>query len=135
MMIFYRSLSDGKSPQVFWILLNLRADISNTQIWIILIRPPISNYSSFFFTKPLRIVPSAPLTTGINIIFMFHSVLSLWKGPSSYRTFHFRFLLCGPMGRQSPLFGRFSFFFLFFFFMRSGLLAGNWRSVCISKCQ
>ena len=80
--------------------------------------PRISNSPSPF-TKPLVNVISTPITIGITVTFMFHcccffSFLATYKYLSL-----FRFLLfshCGPPARQSPVFGRSSFFLFFFSF-------------------
>ena len=50
-----------------------------------------------------------------------------------YISSHF-LLLCGLLGQQSPLFGWFSFFFLFFFVNYHWVWSFGW-SVCISKFQ
>ena len=93
-------------------------------------RPPISNCSSPF-SKPLGIVPSAPI--GITVTFMFHSFFTS-PARTKYLSFFFflRFLWClhsCPPGRQSSLVGR---FFLFFNITRSVLAGMKW-SVCIWK--
>ena len=71
-MVFHWSLRDNKSPQVSRTLLSILADLNNVVIWRILARPSISNSFSSF-TKPLGIVPSAPITIGITVTLMFHS--------------------------------------------------------------
>ena len=48
------------------------ADLNNAVLWVIWARPPIFNFSSPL-SKPLGTVPSAPITTGIIVFFMFHS--------------------------------------------------------------
>ena len=69
----------------------------------------ISKFSKHF-TKLLRSLPSAPVTNGITVTFTFYNFLVLRQGLSMYPSFRFLwFSLCGPYGRQSPLFGRFSF--------------------------
>ena len=72
-MIFHRSLSDSKSSQVSRTFLSILADLIMAVIWMITVHPPISNSFSLF-TKPLEIVPSAPITIGI---FMFYQELLL----------------------------------------------------------
>ena len=71
-MIFYRSLSDSKSPQVSRTLLSILAVLSNVVIWIVSTRPPTSK-SSRLFNNPLVTVPKAPITIGKIVTFMFHS--------------------------------------------------------------
>ena len=66
---------------------------------------------SAFFIKPLEIVPSTLITTGITITFMFNSSLSFLGSPKYLSLFCFLwFSLCVPLGRL--LFERFSFFFV-----------------------
>ena len=63
---------------------------------------------------PLLAVLNVPITIGITLIIMFHCFfISIWR--SMYLSFFLRFLsvlaYCQPQ-RQSPIFGRFSFFTL-----------------------
>ena len=53
---------------------SILADLSHVVVWIVSARPPISNSFSPFI-KPLRIVSSAPFTTGItcSIVFSYFS--------------------------------------------------------------
>ena len=69
------SLSDNKSPRVSWTLLSILADLNNAVIWMVSILPLIFNSSSLV-SKPLETVPSAQITIGITVTFMFHNVLS-----------------------------------------------------------
>ena len=46
-MVFHWNLSDSKSPQIFKTLLSILADL-NAEVWMVLIFPLISNYSSPF---------------------------------------------------------------------------------------
>ena len=71
-MVFHRNLSVGKSSQVSRTLPCILADLNNTVVWMVSIRPQISNSSSPFI-KPLGIVASAPITIGIDVTFMFQS--------------------------------------------------------------
>ena len=106
LMIFHGSLSDGKSPQVSRTLLSIQADLNNAGVWIVCNRVLISNYSSPF-TNPSVTVPSAPITMGITVIFMFHR----FSVPGTYLSFLLPSILLGGLsGRQSPLFGKFSVF-------------------------
>ena len=72
--------------------------------------------SSSPFIKPLGIIPSAPIAIDITVTFMFQSFcffLSFLQGLGTYLSFRFLlFLLCGPPVRESPLYCRFSFFFI-----------------------
>ena len=71
-MVFYWSLNKRKSPQVSGTFLSIQADLNNVVVWIISIRPRISNsYSPLF--KTLGIVPNSPITFVMTVTFMFHS--------------------------------------------------------------
>ena len=72
--VFHWSLSDSKSPQVFRTLLNILADLSNAVVWILSTSTLISNSSNPFTITSLVTVSSAPITIGITVIFMFHSL-------------------------------------------------------------
>ena len=72
-MVFQRIMSDRKSPQVSRTLLNILADLNNVVIWMISTRPLISKSLSHII-NPSVTVPRAPITIGINVIFMFHSL-------------------------------------------------------------
>ena len=74
-MVFHKSLSDCKSPQVFRTLLSILADINNVVIWMVSSHLLISKSSSPFI-NPLVTVPRAPVKIGINVSFMFHSFFS-----------------------------------------------------------
>ena len=82
-----RSSSDSKSPQVSRTLLSVLADLKNTVIKIVSAHPPIS-YSSSPFPKAFWIVPSAPITTGITVTFVFHSFYFSYYYSNSFRVFH-----------------------------------------------
>ena len=75
LVVFYWSLSDGKCPQVSRTLLSILVDLSNTVVWMVSIRPPISNSSNLLF-KPSETVLSAPIIIGITVTLIFHSFLS-----------------------------------------------------------
>ena len=78
-MVFHWSLSDSNSPQVSRTLLSILADLNNVVVWMVSTCPLISKSSSPF-TKPLGIIPSALITTGITVNFMFPSFLVLQQG-------------------------------------------------------
>ena len=48
-LVFHWSLSDTKSPQIFSTLLNCLADLNSAVIWIVSVRPLISNFSSLYY--------------------------------------------------------------------------------------
>ena len=72
-MVFYKSLSDSKSPQVSRTLLSILAVLNNVVLWMVSTRPPTSKSSSPF-SNPLVTVPNAPITIGIIFTCMFHSL-------------------------------------------------------------
>ena len=75
-MVFHRSLSDSKSPQVSRTRLRILAVLSNAVVWIVSTRPPTSK-SSRPFNNPLVIVPKTPITIGTIVTFIFHSFFNL----------------------------------------------------------
>ena len=74
-MIFHWSLSHSKSPQVSRTLLSILTDFNNAVVWMVSNHPLISKSPSPC-TNPLVAVPSAAITIGIIITFMFHSFFS-----------------------------------------------------------
>ena len=71
-MVFHWGLSESKSPHVSCPLLSILADLNDTVVWMVSARPLIFNFASPF-SKHSGIFPRAPITTGINVIFIFHS--------------------------------------------------------------
>ena len=107
-MVFHRSLSDSKSPQVSRTLLGILAVLNNVVVWMVSIRPPISKSSSPF-SNPLVTVPNAPITIGIIVTCMFHSFFNSLASRGTYPSFHIlSVLFCGQPGQQSPRFCKFS---------------------------
>ena len=121
-------LSDSKFPRVSRTLLSILVDLSNAVVCMVFTRPVVSK-SSTPCINPLVTVPTAPITIGVTVTFMFHFFSVLKQGVGPYLSFRFlSVLLCGQQERQSQLFCLFSFFsfFLFFFLLtitRSGRLA------------
>ena len=74
-MVSHWSLSDSKSPQVSRTLLGILANLNNAVVCTDSARCLIIKSSSPF-TNPLVTAPSAPVTIGINVTFMFHSFFS-----------------------------------------------------------
>ena len=103
MFFFHWSLSDSKSLQVSNTFLSIQADLNNL-------------VGLHRFSRFSGIVPSATITMGITVTFMFHFFsffLILSQGLDIYLSFHLLLiLLCGMPGRQSPIFIRFSFLFI-----------------------
>ena len=75
LMIFYRRLSDSKSSQVPRTPTSIMVDLNNAVVWMGLSRFSISNSTSPL-TKRLETVPSAPITIGIPVTFLFHNFFS-----------------------------------------------------------
>ena len=93
-MVFHRSLTDSKSPQVSRTCLRILAVLSNAVVWIVSTRPPTSK-SPRPFNNSLIIVPKAPITIGTIVTFMIHSFFnSLARSKYlSFFSFSFRFIL------------------------------------------
>ena len=105
-MVFYRSLSDSKSPHVSRTFLSILVVLNNEVVWMVSILPLISNSSSLFFLL-LGTVPSASTIIGIIITLMFHGFFQVFVYLFTF--FYFRsVVLCN---------GKIIFF--------SGLLAGS----------
>ena len=132
-MVFHKSLSDSKSPQVSRTRPRILAVFSNGVVWIVSTRPPTSK-SSRPFNNPLVIVPKALITIGTIVTFMFHSCFNS-LARSRYLSFFslsFRIILCSDGVAKSTILQIFFFFFLWII-MRSGLLAGIKWCVCMLK--
>ena len=71
-MVFHWSLSDSKSSQISRTLLSILSDLNNALVWTASTRPVISKSSSPC-ANSLVTLPSAPITIGITVTFMFHS--------------------------------------------------------------
>ena len=130
-MVFPKSLSDSKSPQVSRTHLRILAVLSNAVIWIVSTHPPTSK-SSRPFNNLLDIVIKAPITIGTIVTFMFHSFFdSLAR--SRYLSFfsHSFWFIQWSTGTASRQFWKFSFLLLII--IRCGRLAGIWWSVLMLK--
>ena len=130
-MAFHWSLSDSKSPQVSWTLLNILAVLNNAVVWMVSTHPPTSKSSSPF-NNPLATVTKAPITIGIIVTCMFHSFFNSLPR-SRYLPFFshsFHFILWSAGTAKSTI-----LYVLFFLLIiiRSGLLAEIRWSVCRSK--
>ena len=132
-MVFHRSLSDSKSPQVSRTLLSILAVFNNAVCWMVSARPPTFKSSSLF-SNHLVTVPNAPITIGIIVTCMFHS---FFQFPSKVEVlillFTF-FQFYSVISRDSKIDNFASSLFLLII-KRSGLLAEIRWSVCISKSQ
>ena len=133
-MVFHWRLSDSKSPQVSTILLSILSVFNNAVVSMVSTRPPTSK-SSRAFNNPLVTVSKAPITIGIIVTFMFHSIFQFSSKVevliSLFTFFQFYSVVC----RDSKVdnFTDFLLFFLLLIIIRSGLLAEIRWSVCISK--
>ena len=120
LMVFHRSLSDHKSPQVSRTLLSILTDFNNAVVWMISIRPVISKSSSAF-NNPSVTVPRGLITISINVTFMFyrflnsqarwrhlsfffvlvlpddHSLETEWQKISSWSLYSKKFFFCSPI--------------------------------------
>ena len=86
-MVFHKSLSVCKSPQVSKSLFNILADLSNAVVWMVSTRSLIS-MPIIPFSKPLMIFPSGSITSGITVTLIFHSFfLVLKQGLCTYLCF------------------------------------------------
>ena len=131
-MFFYWSLSDYKSPQVSWTLLSILAVLNNAVIWMVSTRPPTSKSSSPF-SNPLVTVPNAPITIGIIVTCMFHSLFNSLARPRylSFFSHSFSFILWSAGTAKSIVLQVLSFFFFLLIIIKSGLLTGIRWSVII----
>ena len=81
LMVFHWISSDSTSSQVSRTLLSILANLNTAVVWMVSSRPPILN-SSCPLPKPLEIILSASIFTGITVTFIFHSFLLIWQDPS-----------------------------------------------------
>ena len=131
-MIFPWSLIDNKSPQATRTLFSILVDLDNAVVWMVSTSFLISKPTNFF-TNPLRIVPSALITTGITVTFMFHSFCSSQarSGYSSLFSPYSNFTLRSAGTAKSTV--RHVLFLLTI--IRSGFLGKIRKPICISKSQ
>ena len=92
LVVFPKSMSDSKFPQVSRTLLSILADLNGVVVWNLSL---ISN-SSHLFSKPLGTVLSAPIIIDFTVTFVFHSFVSS-QATSRYLSFFFLLsFLCSP---------------------------------------
>ena len=115
-MVFHWGMRNSKSPKVSRTLLSILADFNNAIVWIVSSRTLISKSSSPC-TNPLVTVPSAVITIGITVNFMFHSLFNALVRPRYLSFFSLSFNFTLQPGQQSPQFYTFSFFFSSFFLL------------------
>ena len=89
LMVFRRSLSDRKSPQVSRTRLNILTNLKNAVLCMLSSYPPISKSSSPC-SNPLVTVPSAPITFGITFMVLFFQYsCKVWVFISLFAFFQF----------------------------------------------
>ena len=131
-MVFPWSLSDNKSPQDSRTLLSILTNLNNAVVCMVSTHYLVSK-SFNTCTNTLVTVPSALITIGITVTFMFHSFFSLARyGYLSLR--FFSVLRCGQLGRLNPL-SEVPIFCWLSLGPRSGCLAEIRWSICISKSK
>ena len=105
-MVFPWSLSDSKSPQVSGLFLVFLVDLNNVVVCMVSTR----HLPSFPVPLPiLKGLVKAPITTGITIIFMFHSFLFVFFFCSFARS---RYLSIFSLSYNNTLFGLVWFSFM-----------------------
>ena len=72
-MVFDFYLSNSKSSQVSRIIFNILAVLNNVVVWMVS-TPPLICKSSSLLINPSLTVTKAPITIGIIVSFMFHSL-------------------------------------------------------------
>ena len=117
LIVFHWSVCDSKFPQVSRTLLSILVDRNNALVWMVSTCPLIFKSCSHF-TNILRIVPRAPITINITVTFMFHRFFSFSSKVLELISLFafFEFYSVGLSRLQSPLFGRFSFFCLLYYY-------------------
>ena len=122
-MVFHWSLSDSKSPQVSRTRFRILAVLSNAVVWIVSTRPPTSKSS-----RPLVVVPNAPVTIGTIVTFMFHSFFNS-LARSRYLSFFslsFRFILWFAWTAKS------TYYYYYYYFSPLGW---DWRIPRLHLCR
>ena len=119
-MVFHRSFSDSKFPQVSRTLLSFLAVLNNAVVWVVSTRP-LTSKSPSPFNNPLVTVPKTPITIGIVVTFMFHR---FFNSLARFRYLSFfslslSFILLSAGTAKSPIL---QVLFFLFIIIRSGLL-------------
>ena len=131
-MVFHWSLSDTKSSQVSRTLLSILADLYAVA-WMASACPLIANSSSPF-TSRLGMVPSAPITIGMTVNFMFHCFFLVLQQCLTIYLFFAFFWFYSEVFRNGEVHYSADYFFLLTI-TRSGRFAEIRWYVCISKSQ
>ena len=129
-MVFHWSLTDSKSPQVSWTLLNILAVLNNAVDWMVSIPP--TSMSAIPFNNPLVTVQKATITINIIVTFMFHSFFNPLARLRylSFFSHSFRFILWSTRTAKSTIL---KVLFLLLVIIRCSFLAVITWSVCMSK--
>ena len=114
-IVSHWKMSDSKSPEVSRTLLSILADFDNAVVWIVS-TPPLISKSSSPCNNALVTVPSASITIGITVTFMFHSFSVLYQGLGTLFAFFQVYSIVGRNGKVQYLVRSLFFFFFFFFF-------------------
>ena len=103
LVVFHWGVNGSMSPKVSRTLLSILADLNNVVVWMVPASPPIST-ASWPLIPPVGAVPSAPITIGVNVNFMFPIFfLVLWQGVSSCLYFCFLWFSFSRQPRQKIL--------------------------------
>ena len=130
-MVFHWILSDSKFPQVSRTLISILSILNNAAVRMVSTHTHISE-SSNPFNNPLVTVPKAPITTGIIVIFMFHSFLNSRAKPRylSFFSHSFSFILWSAEIAKLTIL---QILFFLLIIIRCSLLAEIRWSMCMSK--
>ena len=78
LVVFHRSLSDSKSPQMFKSLLSILAYFNSSVVWMVTVLLLVSSLPCLFLSLLLT-VSSVSNTNGITVTFMLHNVFSFLR--------------------------------------------------------
>ena len=67
-MVFHESLSDSKSSQVSRTLLSILADLNNSVVWMVSIRPLMSKFSSSCTNTVVTVRKAVIISQNANLI-------------------------------------------------------------------
>ena len=128
---FTEVVSDRKSSQISRTFPSILTDLNNDVVSTFSTRPLISKS----FINRLVTVPRAPITTVINVTFMYYIFFSVpYQCPGTYPSFHFLLiLLYGQSGQQSPQFFNFFFFWVFHISVSRWFSTGVWVTASLLK--
>ena len=97
-MVFYESLNDIKSPQIFRILLRILTDLKNAVVVWMFSTCPLISKSSIPCAKSLMTVR---ITIGTTVTFMFHSLFFQFFSKVELFSFHFAVFQFYPVVSQN----------------------------------